>query len=280
MWAISARGSHSRENREAYEVGRQSFSFVNDRSLRWCQERCAANHGEHSGESHRRQRRYRSQCIDHGRSGGHRLLPHGAIRFSSNQLPFINPISQNLLPFYPRANSGPFTFVGTQLLTSNDDQFGIRLDQYLTEHDQMDFRYSFSSGAQKDPLSTAGANVPGFPVGQNQRAQNFVAQETHTFAPTLVGTLRFSFLRNKFLVDEHLNNTTPSSLGFQYAPSLAQAIGPPFIQVAGYASIGDPITGPRNTYQNSYDFSGSLTWIKGNHQFKFGGGYQYDQGFA
>ena len=93
-----------------------------------------------------------------------------------NQLPFINPISQNLLPFYPRANSGPFTFVGTQLLTSNDDQFGIRLDQYLTEHDQMDFRYSFSQGAQTDPLSTAGANVPGFPVGQNQRAQNFVAQ--------------------------------------------------------------------------------------------------------
>jgi hypothetical protein len=194
-----------------------------------------------------------------------------------NQLPFINPISQNLLPFYPPANSGPFTFVGTQLLTSNADQFGIRLDQYLTEHDQMDFRYSFSQGAQTDPLSTAGANVPGFPVGQNQRAQNFVAQETHTFAPTFVGTLRFSFLRNKLLFDEHLNNTDPAFLGFQYAPSLAQAIGPPFVQVAGYASIGDPITGPRNTYQNSYDFSGSLTWIRGRHQFKFGGGYEYDQ---
>ncbi len=197
--------------------------------------------------------------------------------FPFNQLPFINGISQNLLPYYPTPNSGPFTFVGTQILTSNNDQFGIRVDQYLTEHDQMDFRYSFSQGGQTDPLSTAGANVPGFPVGENQRAQNFIAQETHTFAPTLVGTLRFSFLRNKFLFNEHLNNTDPASLGFEYVPSLAEAIGPPFVQVAGYASIGDPITGPRNTYQNSYDFSGSLTWIRGRHQFKFGGGYQYDQ---
>ena len=50
----------------------------------------------------------------------------------NNELPFINPISQNLLPFYPLANSGPFTYVGTQLLTGNMDQFGARLDHYLT----------------------------------------------------------------------------------------------------------------------------------------------------
>jgi hypothetical protein len=197
--------------------------------------------------------------------------------FPFNQLPFINSISQNLLPSYPHANSGPFTYVGTQTLTSNNDQFGVRLDQYLTEKDELNFRYSFSQGNQTDPLSTAGANVPGFPVGENQRAQNFVAQETHTFSPALVEILRFSFLRNKFLLDEHLNNTDPASLGFTYAPTLESAIGPPFVQVGGYASIGDPITGPRNTYQNSYDFSGSLTWIRGRHQFKFGGGYQYDQ---
>jgi hypothetical protein len=114
-------------------------------------------------------------------------------------------------------------------------------------------------------------------VGENQRDQNFVAQETHTFTPAVLGILRVSYLRNKFLLDQHLNHTDPASLGFAYAPTLESAIGPPFVQVGGYASIGDPITGPRNTYQNSYDFSGSLTWVKGKHQLKFGGGYQYDQ---
>jgi predicted heme/steroid binding protein len=194
-----------------------------------------------------------------------------------NQLPFINPISQTLLPYYPVANDGPFTFVGTQTLTSNTDQFGVRLDHYLTSRDTLNFRYSYGQLSQIDPLPTGGANVPGFPVGENQRNQNFVAQETHTFSPMAVGVLRASYLRNKFLLGTNINHTDPATLGFEYQPSLEQAIGPPFIQVGGYASIGDPITGPRNTYQNTYDFSGSLTWIKGRHQYKFGGGYQYDQ---
>jgi Carboxypeptidase regulatory-like domain/TonB dependent receptor len=194
-----------------------------------------------------------------------------------NQLPFINPISQTLLQYYPLANSGPFTYVGTQTMTNSTDQFGVRLDHYLTERDTLNFRYSFGQASETDPLPTGGANVPGFPAATNQRDQNFVAQETHTFSPTVVGILRASYLRNKFLLGNNINHTDPASLGFEYTPSLQEAIGPPFIQVGGYASIGDPITGPRNTYQNTFDFSGSLTWIKGPHQFKFGGGYQYEQ---
>jgi len=201
--------------------------------------------------------------------------PPQAIPF--NTLLGINPISQNILAFYPHANDGATGYRTTQSLSANLDQFGVRVDHYLRERDVLNFRYSFAQRNQTDPLSTSGANVPGFPVGENQRSQNFVAQETHTFSPTLLGTARFSYLRNKFLYDEHLNNTDPASLGFEYEPSLEAAIGPPFVQVGGIASVGDPITGPRNTYQNSFDFSGSLTWVKGKHDFKFGAGYRYDQ---
>ena len=197
--------------------------------------------------------------------------------FPNNQLPFLNSISQKLLPFFPMANAGLNTFSTTQNLQQNNDQFGMRVDHYLTSRDVLNFRYMFSQGDRTDPLSTSGANVPGFPVGEGQRAQNFVAQETHTFSPALTGIARFSFLRNKFLFDEHLNHTTPASLGFNYAPSLDVSIGPPFVQIAGYASIGDPITGPRNTYEDAVDVSGSLTWIRGRHQLKFGAGYGHDQ---
>ncbi len=41
--------------------------------------------------------------------------------------------------------------------------------------------------------------------------------------------------------------------------------------------MGDPITGPRNTVQNTFDLSGSLSWIHGRHELKFGGGYRRDQ---
>jgi len=197
--------------------------------------------------------------------------------FPFNQLPFINSISQNLLGYYPQPNVGNNTFVSTQNKSTDNDQFGVRLDHYLTPRDVLNFRYIFSQGNVIDPLSTSGANVPGFPVGEEHRAQNFVATETHTFSASVVGLTRLSFLRNRFLFDEHLNHTTPASLGFQYEPSLEAAIGPPFIQVSGFASIGDPITGPRNTYDSNLDLTGSLTWVRGRHELKFGGGYSYER---
>ena len=189
----------------------------------------------------------------------------------------IDPIATNVLPFFPLPQPGTNGFIATQTLSENNNQFGLRLDHYLSRIDSLNFRYLYSSGPTTDPLSPVGANVPGFPVGEYDRAQNFVAQETHIFSPSTIGVARFSFLRNVFLLDEHLNHQSPSSLGFQYAPTLPSASGPPFIQVGGYASVGDPITGPRNTFQNTFDLSGSLSWIHSRHEFKFGGGDRRDQ---
>ena len=192
-----------------------------------------------------------------------------------NQLPFINPVAQRLLSLFPEPNNGTNVYNATETLRDDTDQFGVRVDHYISASDTLNFRYMFSNGTRLDPLSTSGASVPGFPVGEDHRAQNLVAQETHTFTPNLIGVARISYLRNKFLFDEHLNHQSPGSFGFQYSPSLEAAVGPPFIQVNGYTTVGDPITGPRNTYENAYDVSGSLSWIHGRHDLKFGGGYQH-----
>ena len=188
---------------------------------------------------------------------------------------FINPFSQNLLSLFPEPNSGTNVYSATQTLRDDTDQFGLRIDHYLSVADTLNFRYMFSQGSRFDPFSPSGASVPGFPVGEDHRAQNFVAQETHTFSPAMIGVFRFSYLRNKFLFDQHLNHQSPTDLGFGYSSSLDTAQGPPFIQVNGYTTVGDPITGPRNTYENAYDYSGSLSWIHGKHELKFGGGYQH-----
>lgn len=230
---------------------------------------------EHSGD-------FSDLCPEGFTSGmcnnpAHQLINAFSGPIPNNQLPFINPVSQNLLPFFPFPNTGPNTFVATQTLQDNNDQFGVRIDHYLSPGNVLNFRYMYSNSNVLDPLSTSGANVPGFPVGEDHRAQNFVAQATHTFSPTMVGVARFSFLRYKFLFDQHINHTSPASLGFQYQPSLDVAAGPPFVQVSSYASVGDPITGPRDTYQNSFDYSGSLSWIHGRHELRFGGGYERNQ---
>jgi hypothetical protein len=189
----------------------------------------------------------------------------------------IDPVAAKILGFFPSPNNGSNGFITTQTLSANNDQFGLRLDHYLTSADNLNFRYMFSTGPTTNPVSPSGASVPGFPVGEYDRAQNFVSQETHVFSSTTIGVLRFSFLRNTFLLSQHLNHESPADLGFQYQPTLPEASGPPFIQIGGYASVGDPITGPRNTYQNTFDLSGSLSRIFGRHEVKFGGGYRRDQ---
>jgi hypothetical protein len=213
---------------------------------------------------------------------------NGQLTFFGTSVPFnntatcpfcppIDAISTNMLPFFPSPNSGENGYIGTQTLVENNNQFGVKIDHYLSTADTLNFRYMYSSGPTTDPLSPVGANVPGFPVGEYDRAQNFVAQETHVFSPRTIAVARFSFLRNTFLLDEHLNDESPATLGFQYAPTLPVAAGPPFVQIGGYASVGDPITGPRYTYQNTFDVSGSLSRIFGRHELKFGGGYRRDQ---
>ncbi len=197
--------------------------------------------------------------------------------YPNNQYPVdtqTNPITQNLLQYIPFPNSGPNVFTTTQVVRQDSNQGGVKIDHYLTPSDILNFRYSIIDGTQFNPIPTSGASVPGFPVGQDQRAQNFVLQETHTFSPSMIGVFRFSYLRNKFLFGQHINPTSPADLGFQYKPSLDIAVGPPSIQIAGYTTIGNPITGPRDTYENAFDYSASLSWVHGRHELKFGGGYQ------
>ena len=152
--------------------------------------------------------------------------------YPNNQVPQtqFNAVSQNLLGFFPLPNAGTNLFSTTQTFSNNTDQFGIKVDHYLDPSDTLTFRYMFNQLSQVDPLSPGGASVPGFPVGENQRAQNFVAQETHTFSPAVIAVARFSFLRNKFLFGESENHESPSDLGFNYTPSLDIAAGPPFIR--------------------------------------------------
>lgn len=201
--------------------------------------------------------------------------PPTPLPFNQVQPPFINSFSQSLRNLFPIPNTGLNVFTSTVTKRDDFNQGGVRIDHYLTRNDTLNFRYMINDGTRFDPLSPAGASVPGFPVTEDQRAQNFVVTENHTFSSSMVGVFRFSFLRNKFLFGERNSPLSPSSLGFQYDPSLPIASGPPHIIVSGYTTVGAPITGPRRTYENAYSYSGSLSWAHGRHDMKFGGGFQH-----
>jgi hypothetical protein len=188
----------------------------------------------------------------------------------NNTLTSINPIAAKLLSEYPVANDGPALFNSTQMLTNSNDQYGLRVDQDLGASDHLFARAMWNGGQEVDPFSPIGANVPGFPVGQNDHALDISLEETHLFSPNLIGVARLEYLRNHYVFAQSLNHTLPQSLGFQYASTLAAAAGPPYISVAGEATIGDTITGPTNTVQNSWREGYTLSWVAGAHQASAG----------
>jgi hypothetical protein len=181
-----------------------------------------------------------------------------------------SPVAQKAVGFYPLGNVTPSLYQSTQMGTSNYDQGGARFDHYFGNGDQLFLRFATASNYSLDPLPIDGAGVPGFPVDNTSRTHSLAVSHTHLYSPRTVQTVKAAFFRNSFLFDERLNHDAPSTLGFQYQPTLGVAAGPPFLIVSGYASVGDPITGPRNTFQNTYQFTYSLAHTAGKHSYKYG----------
>src|SRR4051794_2781601 len=65
--------------------------------------------------------------------------------YPNNQVPQqqFDPVSQNLLGFFPLPNAGTNLFSTTQTLSNDTDQFGVKVDHYLTARDTLNFRYMF-----------------------------------------------------------------------------------------------------------------------------------------
>jgi hypothetical protein len=192
--------------------------------------------------------------------------------FPGNKIPAAlqNPIALAAEQLYPLPNIGANVFESTQLGSTNYNQGGFRLDHYFRSSDQFFVRYSTSSLHQLDPLPIGGAGVPGFPVTDDIRTNSATTTWVHLISPQTVQTVRGSFFRNVFLNGQAQNHTPGSALGFQYQPTLGLNDGVPYLIVSGYASLGNPITGPQNTYQNDYQGSYSIAMTRGRHNLKFG----------
>jgi hypothetical protein len=199
--------------------------------------------------------------------------------FPNNQVPefAMDPLSKSLVSFYPHANAGPNLFVTTQTMQSDANQGGFRFDHVFNDRDRLFGHYARSATSNLDPLSIAGANVPGFPVAEDIDTQTITLSHTHLFSAATTNNARASFFRNVFNTDQPVNRTSPRDLGFNYDSTLAAAQGPPFLIVSGYASTGDPITGPRNTAQNTYEVYDSVAHTAGSHSVKAGVEFRRNQ---
>jgi hypothetical protein len=211
-----------------------------------------------------------------GMSGPLLNIAAGGVPFPGNKLPpeAINPVARNVINLYPVGNVSPSIYRATLVGKNVSDQVGGRLDFHTSQRDQVFARYSYSGGYNINPISVRGTDVPGFPTRDDLATHSFVLSDNHVFSPAIINSLRGSYLRHKFFFDQRLNKTPPSALGFGYESSNDVGEGPPFFNVSGYTPIGGAITGPRNSTQQTFELQDALSWSKGTHTIRMGGGYQ------
>ena len=204
-------------------------------------------------------------------------LAAGGVPIPGNQIPaaMINPVARNVLNMYPVGNVSPSLYRET--LIRNDDlhQAGGRVDLNLSSATQVFARYSYSGGHTINPISVRGTDVPGFPTRDDLATHVATVSATHIISPSLLTSLRGSYLRHKFFFDQRLNQSPPSDLGFAYSSTNDVGQGPPFFNVNGYSPIGGAITGPRNTTQNTIEIQDSVNWTTGTHLLKLGGEFRH-----
>jgi hypothetical protein len=218
-----------------------------------------------------------------------------------------DPVAVNLMQqFVPSQNVGTGLNQAVPVSTDNEDQFTVRFDQKINSRQNFSVYYYFNDIRQLQPYNefeAAGATVPGFGNFNNNRYQQWNLSHTWTITNALVNEARFNYMRQGqlgFIKPQATNAVTDSCTGAAAAfcftgtsdsapinallassgipagkggitPGLpADLTGVPYVNISGGASFGNNFEGFLPQVGNSFQWSDNLTWVKGNHTFKFG----------
>src|SRR5208282_4227252 len=228
--------------------------------------------------------------------------------FPNNTIPTLcqDPVAANLMAqFVPVANIGSSQNQVVPVGTDKEDQITLRVDHKINDHQNFTAYYYFNDARVLEPYNTfeaAGANVPGFGNHNDLRNQQWNFSHTWTINNALVNEAHFTYMREGqlgFLKNQTSNAVTsscttavtncftgnsdsilgPNSIQGQFGASPSLGITPglpsnltgvPYVSISGGASFGNNFEGFLPQVGNSFQWSDGLTWVKGNHTYKFG----------
>lgn len=152
--------------------------------------------------------------------------------------------------------------------TSREHNFVNKIDHTFSDKDSMFVRYTFDD---------ADVLLPGlnFREGLQTRAQYITVEEKKVMSAALLNVARFGFNRSSISDDDHPQlDVTKLSLvpsAFSAIPSLGLG------QLGNFGVTGTSIPGlgngsavPRVYHFNLFEYSDTLSYLKGAHSFKFG----------
>jgi outer membrane receptor protein involved in Fe transport len=189
--------------------------------------------------------------------------------FPGNQIPVsrFSPAAVNLLKYIPvPAAADGQRFVGSPIITDTNEYTG-RVDYNLRSH-------RFSGKAFVQTLSRpffAEPNDIAYPLvtRESQPYRHFSGNHLYTFSSTLINSATIA-RRYRARFDDWDGFEYP--INFQTAGVKNIAINQPagmIVNVSGFFNIST--AWPYEIEDGDWHFSDTLTWVRGQHEFKFGG---------
>jgi hypothetical protein len=205
----------------------------------------------------------------------------------ANQL--VDKVALNYLQLFPLSNSGTDSNgVGTYLISPNKTQFGhtvdVRVDHTFSQNDHFFARFNFNKvsgeippyiGAGANPKSAFQSIVPGgnywaYTGPATDKAYQWAVGYSHIFTQNLVVDLRAAYTRvNNFSQPNNYNTNADTTLGLPANGTLTTALTP-FDNY--FSSLGDGAYVPLQDIDNTYQYSGTVSYTISSHTLKLGAG--------
>src|SRR6185503_593791 len=186
-----------------------------------------------------------------------------------------NPTVLKLLPLIPRATSvdvvggvpvARWTGSGTAPVDIN--QWTGDVSHSISNNDRLHGYYAFQKDRRGEP-NLQGNTLPGFGDTRQSHRQIFTLNETHIFGPSLTNEARLGFNRINITFTP---NFQVRPLDFNIDTGVDLPIGLPQISITGFNfNLGGPAGFPQGRADTTVVVSDTLTYLRGNHSFKFGG---------
>jgi hypothetical protein len=199
----------------------------------------------------------------------------------------IDPLALNYLKLFPAPNAGPVGQLTNNYITSpnktqNSNTYDARVDHRFNADNLVFARFSYNTVNTFTPpgLGTQnGLQISGgrydFDGPATDVAQQYALGYTHIFTSNLLLDLRAAFTRiNNLSLPLNYGKGASTQVGFPaghtFSP-FADSLTP--VSVGPFSDIGDGAYVPLQDIDNTFQYLGTISWTKGNHNIKVGASF-------
>jgi hypothetical protein len=202
--------------------------------------------------------------------------------FAGNVIPAnrIDPVAAKLLALEPLPNApgAANNFISNPTNTDRINRIDTRVDDHISDNDQLFARYSYSlaNTVRPGPFAAPLIGSTNFQTANKHDVGNGVAVgETHTFSPTVVNEFRLGYNRVEDNLTPYVTDFINNQFGILGVPEIPGVTGLPKFSISGFAGLGEATFLPNNKISETATAEDHVSWVKGKHSLSAGGTYRW-----